>query len=66
MEAQNVQHTSASDEPDEGIDGAISLLRRDIDELTERAEALDLDGVVVLLDRAARLCSSQVPDPEEI
>lgn len=46
------------------IDAAIGFLRRDISDLSERAEALDLDDVVQLLVRALDLCLPQVPDSQ--
>lgn len=47
---------------EEGVKGAIDLLRRDIDELCERAEALDLGTVMRHLEQASKHCSLEVPD----
>lgn len=44
------------------IRAAIAFLRNDMADLTERAEALGLEEVFQLLDRASRLCAPEVLD----
>lgn len=47
---------------DEGVRAAVDLLRREIDELCDRAEALDLGTVMRHLEQASKNCSLEVPD----
>lgn len=47
---------------EEGIRAAVQFLRREIDDLLERAEALDLPSVMMHLQEASNKCSLEVPD----
>lgn len=61
----NAWASDESAESEEAIGLAIGLLRREIDELLERAEALERPLVAAHLEQASDLCSLEVPDPED-
>ncbi|WP_279351915.1 hypothetical protein [Erythrobacter litoralis] len=55
---------SVHDDEEACVRAAVVFLGHEIVDLIERAEALDLDAVAALLNRAANLCSPEVPDPD--
>ena len=62
MDLRNNLSLVTSDVQLGNIDAAVALLCVDIIDLTERAEALDLDCVVDLLNRASNFCLRKAPD----
>lgn len=64
MESQTAQHSHLTENEEASFRAAVALLGCEIADLTERAEALDLDSVVELLNRAAKFCFPKVPDPQ--
>ena len=62
MESLSPLRAETDEFSEEAACAAIALLRREIDDLNERAEALDLLSVMAHLKQASELCSAEVPD----
>lgn len=62
MEPLHSLRAEPADSTEQGVDAAVALLRHELADLIDRAEALDLGSVAAHLRAAAELCTTEVRD----